>query len=591
MDPEVLKFISTYHITLFGKADIVQKYDSIFKTKEARAVWRKVKDTLSLNFMFGSTKEVLDLFEPDGNLERVAWRTSFWKNVPRVDGTFLKMLKEPKILFRLPYKAIVAVSDERLSMRLRVRGIPVILISSKTEARGVDRYEVIYGIRGDEVCGWLSDKEGFFEVTEQNVYSEQFVELLSGWSHTIGILMENKGLISQFDEGISAILDELQGALRIFESIQNQKCMSKKELDEVCGRMNVVVREELKMLTLSGESLITALSVRGVPREVEDIVRRVISESGYSRVLFESGFPIRVDEREMAKMLEVSRLSETTRFVTQLKQQAGVLQRVPSHIAKIESLLIYVDLVCGIFRSLAIDENQDRYVWPTYGEAIELVKVSNLLLERPEPITFSLSPETKCSILTGANSGGKTTLLEHLVQVVGLSQMGLPILGEVQVCSIESIYYFAKNKGSTSKGAFETMLTELSRIKGGKRVLILADEMEAVTEPGVAAHIIASTCTYFMSKQCYIVVATHLGEEIISELPVGARVDGIAATGLDSDMNLIVCHNPVMGKLANSTPELIVERLASLRKSEYFVSLRDALRLKKKDMNRGVMRQ
>jgi lysophospholipid acyltransferase (LPLAT)-like uncharacterized protein len=43
------------------------------------------------------------------------------------------------------------------------------------------------------------------------------------------------------------------------------------------------------------------------------------------------------------------------------------------------------------------------------------------------------------------------------------------------------IYYFAKNKGSTNKGAFETLLTQLSKIQPGKQTLILADEIESVT--------------------------------------------------------------------------------------------------------------
>jgi len=65
-------------------------------------------------------------------------------------------------------------------------------------------------------------------------------------------------------------------------------------------------------------------------------------------------------------------------------------------------------------------------------------------------------------------------------------------------------------------------------------------------------------------------LATHLGAEIAKNLPVGARVDGIEATGLDENFNLIVNHNPVLGRLASSTPELIVERMASSIGGEYF---------------------
>ena len=104
-------------------------------------------------------------------------------------------------------------------------------------------------------------------------------------------------------------------------------------------------------------------------------------------------------------------------------------------------------------------------------------------------------------MLTGANSGGKTTLLEHVIQLVVMFQLGLPNHGPVSLPIFTDLYYFAKTKGSTSKGAFETLLTQMSKIKPGKSTLILADEIEAVTEPGVAGKIIAATSKYFIEKK------------------------------------------------------------------------------------------
>ncbi len=80
----------------------------------------------------------------------------------------------------------------------------------------------------------------------------------------------------------------------------------------------------------------------------------------------------------------------------------------------------------------------------------------------------------------------------------------------------------------------------------------------------------AGRWNYFTQKNCFLVVATHLGQEIVKNLPLYARVDGIEAKGLNEEMKLIVDHNPVLGRLANSTPELIVERLAKTQKNEYF---------------------
>ena len=69
-----------------------------------------------------------------------------------------------------------------------------------------------------------------------------------------------------------------------------------------------------------------------------------------------------------------------------------------------------------------------------------------------------------------------------------------------------------------------------------------------------------------------------MGYEIKEVLPAGARIDGIEAKGLDAEFNLIVDHNPVIGRLANSTPELIVEKMASLYQLEYFKHLNERLK-------------
>ena len=67
----------------------------------------------------------------------------------------------------------------------------------------------------------------------------------------------------------------------------------------------------------------------------------------------------------------------------------------------------------------------------------------------------------------------------------------------------------------------------------------------------------------------------------MKNLPPHARVDGIEAKGLNEDMELIVDHNPVLGRLANSTPELIIERLAKTQKNDYFRYLHTCLVEKK----------
>jgi len=98
--------------------------------------------------------------------------------------------------------------------------------------------------------------------------------------------------------------------------------------------------------------------------------------------------------------------------------------------------------------------------------------------------------------------------------------------------------------------------------------LILADELEAITEPGAGSRIIAGMLLAARSQPdtCMMLV-THLAPAIIKASKCDdLRVDGIEASGLDSDLELIVDRTPKRNHLARSTPELIVKRLVERSK-------------------------
>ena len=93
--------------------------------------------------------------------------------------------------------------------------------------------------------------------------------------------------------------------------------------------------------------------------------------------------------------------------------------------------------------------------------------------------------------------------------------------------------------------------------------MILADELEAITEPGAGARIIAGMLIAARSQPgTSMMLVTHLAPAIIKASGRDDfRVDGIEARGLDSNLELIVDRTPIRNHLARSTPELIVKRL------------------------------
>jgi Mismatch repair ATPase (MutS family) len=168
-------------------------------------------------------------------------------------------------------------------------------------------------------------------------------------------------------------------------------------------------------------------------------------------------------------------------------------------------------------------------------------------------------------LLSGVNSGGKTTLLELIGQCLILAHMGFPIPADSFVFSpIEEFYYFGKSKGTLDAGAFETTLRNFSIVSqsSGTERAVFADELESITEPGASAKIIAGLLeTFCENGKTLSLFVSHLAESIMENCSIPIRVDGIEAGGLDDDLNLIVNRNPVKNHIAKSTPELIVEKL------------------------------
>jgi dsDNA-specific endonuclease/ATPase MutS2 len=169
--------------------------------------------------------------------------------------------------------------------------------------------------------------------------------------------------------------------------------------------------------------------------------------------------------------------------------------------------------------------------------------------------------DSRTAMLTGANSGGKTTLLLTLAQVVIMAKMGLPVPAEkAWIPDIDKLFIY-KPKRRLDAGGLEAFLRELLPLstKVDPSSLVLADELEAMTELEAASRIIGIFLEELSSRGAYSVVVTHMADEICRFTE--CRVDGIEARGLDEKHNLIVDRTPVIGMHARSTPELILRKL------------------------------
>ncbi|NJE48521.1 endonuclease MutS2 [Thermococcus sp. 9N3] len=380
--------------------------------------------------------------------------------------------------------------------------------------------------------------------------------------------------------------EEVMGRQKVLESLDELIAEKERELNERIGE-----RLENFSLTLSGKELLSFLAqlregnYDAIFRhfsDVEEEILGLINEAerdlserlGVTVELFsrEELYPIRVPAERVE---ELRNLLERELALERYLKAREILEEIRELIPKLKEEL---ERVHELDFLLAVREFTGGFSFPEiWSGGIAFLRGRHLFIENPQPVSYVVGKRPEgfnvpgaeriidedVVILTGANSGGKTSLLELITQVEILFHMGFPVPAErAWLEPLDELFFFRRKRSVYGAGAFETALKSFVRALRGKgRKLILIDEFEAITEPGAAVKIIGELLKVAHERGFRVVIVSHLGEDLKKELPF-ARVDGIEAKGLDENLNLIVDRQPVFGKLGRSTPELIVERLA-----------------------------
>jgi dsDNA-specific endonuclease/ATPase MutS2 len=354
------------------------------------------------------------------------------------------------------------------------------------------------------------------------------------------------------------LLDSI-GSSRVDEKLFDDAVNQAKE------KADKQLEDAIKNVDLSGEEVLDLLN-RDMPPKIQEIFDRILKEiirdikedTGVSFDPFIQKYPLEIDwqELERVKKQEIGKKqvkSFEERVIVAAKLE-NFKKDVESEIQEILEFDYQFTLGCfAHYYDLHPPHLGDVF---SFKEGLHL----NLALEDPEHvqrIDYSLESPDNVVLLTGANSGGKTTLLETLAQMSIMSQMGLPVCArEAQVKLVDEVYFFSK-KRSLDAGAFESFLsTFMPIVVREEDKLILLDELEAITELEAAVKIISSFINFIQDSESFAVIVTHMAQEILKNTDV--RVDGIEAKGLDEEYNLMVDRTPRMNYFARSTPELIL---------------------------------
>jgi len=562
MKKEILEFIDK-NIEIFEEPLKISE-NRVLKTKDAKNVFGKTISKLSEEFVFPSTKSLWKAFPFTQDAEEIKTRQEFFKDAEKKDKKFLREIKASGKTWKPKYGIIVVTEDDKTFLELQKLSCPVKIISSEQDLPELESYDIVQAVDCEETRRILETlPQSVFLDSAEEAYLERFLEKLSEWKENIKILEKN-----ETNDRIRGITEQLIPLIKIMEQEEKEK-LTREKAEAIAEEINEKIEKEIGKLNVSGTELMSILNKGRLPEEIRRIMEKAITDSGINSIFNES-VPVSINEAEFEKYSKLRDAEEHTSVAEKIKKNAKEIRRIPELLKKLQNELILFDFI-----SVKRKGN-----FPEISGEFYFENSRNFLINDAQAISFQLDDKSRCSILTGANSGGKTTLLEHIIQIITVFQLGLPVEGIIRMPIFSEVYYFAKNKGENGKGAFENLLNQMDKIETGKKTLILADEIESVTEPGVAGRIISATCEFFVDRGCFLVVATHLGQEIQKNLPHSSRIDGIEAKGLDEYFELIVDHNPVLGKLASSTPELIIEKLANSKATEYYRFLNEKIRKK-----------
>ncbi|MDZ7745010.1 MAG: endonuclease MutS2 [Halobacteriales archaeon] len=387
--------------------------------------------------------------------------------------------------------------------------------------------------------------------------------------------LTDEGTVADDDEldRLSVAVDDLDAAVSMAENTANDR------LREAIEERDVTIEGGDLLSLVERGAGVDSLLDRELADEYSDAVEaardqlvETLSLSDHAaraRSAFpdDPTFPVEHDERVVSKLREeltADRDRRAARLKRELAEQLADLREPAADL---------VDAALELDVELAVARFADRYdctVPDIGGSGVAIEGGHSPLLDVPfdevEPIDYAVGG---VALLSGVNSGGKTSTLDLVGLVAILAHMGMPVPADsARTEQFESLHYQAKSQGTLDAGAFESTLREFGDLATGDATrLVLVDELESITEPGASALIIAGILEALHESDSTAVFVSHLAGEIRDACAFDVQVDGIEAVGLE-DGELRVNRSPVKNKLARSTPELIVEKLARESRSD-----------------------
>ena len=482
----------------------------------------------------------------------------------------LKELEEPKAEYDA--SKVILVESEEDNSYLTDLGLnqyyPILTASdSPLLKEELMNYDLIFYVYSQGIL----DFEGMPNLVMINI-DENDYEIVP--EKIINFFTQNQEIFEKVHE-IQKIRNKESVLGEIIPIIDEINIIDKKEvdIDELVNALKYEMDEELeksiKNIDLEGDEILNLLN-NNFPPKISKIFDDIISKrkaiikekTGMDFDPYLRKYPIEIDEQEIERV-KMERSSKKENDIFDIKKNAAIqLNSIKEKAIEEVKDAIKFDYEF----SLGSFAYEYGLVEAEFSDEIKLKGALHLDLalkkenENIQKIDYELTQKENVALLTGANSGGKTTLLETLTQISIMAQMGLPVSAdECEIKLFDEIYHFSK-KRSLDAGAFESFLNVfIPIVTTQSEKLVLLDELEGITELEAAVKIISTFIDMIKESNSYGIIVTHMARELMNYTDI--RVDGIEAKGLDEDYNLIVDRTPKMNFLAKSTPELILKRI------------------------------
>lgn len=461
---------------------------------------------------------------------------------------------------------LVVCDDEAAEFRVREAGVDrwCRVASGRAAIPYLDEYELVVYARSDGSLGLD---------TAANVVTVPLAEAAEAAvpERDVAFVEANRATLEAMAE-LARLTDRASVAPRVLEAVDKAGRVARvdvrKAAEEALAEAEDVFESRVEELSLSGGEVLDLLA-RGTPASLQSVRRDAVSVGrarfeeavGCAADPFAPGLPVQIDDEEVLRLeREVAGRRAADAFESAQAAARVVRENREALGGELRTWFRFdVDFALGSYAS-DFDAHPAR-TGPTFrfagGANLDVARRADV-----QRIDYEIGGDRRLAVLTGANSGGKTTLLEQCAQFAILHHWGLPVpAAEAEVPVLDQVLLFSGGR-SLDAGAFESFLDGLfpAVVEPGRK-LILLDEVEGVTELEAAGRILGVFLDEVAQTGSLCVLVTHLPDEVLKHARVPVRVDGIDAVGLDDDFNLVVDRQPKTDHRARSTPELILRRV------------------------------